>query len=61
MNLKRWLGSAVILGACGCNSMNNTEAGALGGGAIGAAPARSSARPLDMRVPVPPSVPASGP
>ena len=36
MNLKRWLGGVVILGACGCNSMNNTEAGALGGGAIGA-------------------------
>jgi outer membrane protein with glycine zipper len=36
MNLKRWLGAVVILGACGCNSMNNTEAGALGGGAIGA-------------------------
>jgi len=31
-----WLGGLLILGASGCSSMNNTEAGALGGGAIGA-------------------------
>jgi hypothetical protein len=36
MNTKRWLGGLLILGMGGCNSMNNTEAGALGGGAIGA-------------------------
>src|SRR5438270_471480 len=36
MNTKGWIGSLLVLGACGCNSMNNTEAGALGGGAIGA-------------------------
>jgi hypothetical protein len=36
MNTKRWVGGLLILGMCGCNSMNNTEAGALGGGAIGA-------------------------
>jgi hypothetical protein len=36
MNAKRWLGGVMILGLCGCSSMNNTESGALGGGAIGA-------------------------
>jgi len=36
MNIKRWLGGLLILGTCGCNSMNNTESGALGGGVLGA-------------------------
>ena len=36
MRRLRWLGGLILLGACGCSSMNNTEAGALGGGAIGA-------------------------
>jgi hypothetical protein len=35
MNAKRLCG-LLILGACGCSSMNNTESGALGGGVIGA-------------------------
>jgi surface antigen len=36
MNAKKWIGGLLLLGACGCNSMNNTERGALGGGALGA-------------------------
>src|SRR5947209_7149243 len=36
MNTKFWLGGLVILGLSGCSSMNNTEAGAIGGGAVGA-------------------------
>jgi uncharacterized protein YcfJ len=36
MKTKRWLGGLVVLGLAGCSGMNNTEAGALGGGAIGA-------------------------
>ena len=33
---RTWLSGLVLLLGCGCSSMNNTEAGALGGGAIGA-------------------------
>jgi outer membrane lipoprotein SlyB len=36
MKTKVWLGGLLIL-SCGCQSMNNTEAGALGGGLFGAA------------------------
>jgi hypothetical protein len=34
MKKRLFLGTALLL-CCGCSSMNNTEAGALGGGAIG--------------------------
>ena len=36
MNKKLWLSGLLIL-SCGCESMNNTQAGALGGGLFGAA------------------------
>ncbi len=36
MNIRLWLGGLVLLGLSGCSSMNNTEAGAVGGGALGA-------------------------
>src|SRR4051794_6089010 len=36
MNSKRFLGGLLLIGLSGCSGMNNTEAGALGGGAIGA-------------------------
>lgn len=36
MITKKWLGSLILLSVCGCKSMNNTEAGAVGGGALGA-------------------------
>jgi len=36
MNKKLWMGGLLIL-SCGCQSMNNTEAGAVGGGLFGAA------------------------
>ncbi len=36
MKAKSWLGGLLLVGACGCNSMNNTEQGALGGGVLGA-------------------------
>jgi hypothetical protein len=35
-NKKLWLGGLLIL-SCGCESMNNTQAGAVGGGLVGAA------------------------
>src|SRR4051812_14097333 len=34
MKYKKWLG-LVLLAACGCSSMNNTEKGMLGGAAVG--------------------------
>src|SRR5262245_45505398 len=34
---RRMLAGALLLACCGCSSMNNTEAGALGGGLIGGA------------------------
>jgi hypothetical protein len=33
---RRWMVGALLLLSCGCSTMNNTESGALGGGAIGA-------------------------
>src|SRR2546421_606400 len=36
MKTKTWLTGLLILSACGCSSMNNTEKGALGGAAVGA-------------------------
>lgn len=36
MRTRKWYGVVLILGTCGCSSMNNAERGALGGGAIGA-------------------------
>jgi hypothetical protein len=35
--IKKWWTCGLLLLACGCSNMNNTEAGALGGGLIGGA------------------------
>jgi hypothetical protein len=35
--IKKWWISGLLLLGCGCSTMNNTEAGAVGGGVVGAA------------------------
>ncbi len=35
MNKKIWLSALLMLSACGCSSMNNSEKGMLGGAAVG--------------------------